>query len=174
VHDANPESVRAFSVDPAYQRLWLRRAGVCLAVGVGLIAVGVALFAAGFSSGVPLAVLGVLCLPVGALIGSGVRTTRARAYRLEVGPDGLTVIWRDQSTHLPWALLEYATVTRNGPLSTDLEVRPRPDFRPVLPDNARPRTSKRTPGLLSVFSLDLLGPAQADCLGEVASYIELR
>jgi hypothetical protein len=51
---------------------------------------------------------------------------------------------------------------------------PRPDFRPVLPRNASPHPSKRTPGLLRVFSLSMLGPAKADCIAEVARYIEVR
>lgn len=175
MHGESPESVRTFTVDPAYRRLWLRRGTVCLVVGASLAVIGVVLFAVGVPSPAAFsATLGVLLLLVGALIRAGGSVTQKKAYQLEVGPEGLTVVWRDQVTPLPWARLEYTKVTKNGPWSVDLEARPRPEFSPVLPRNASPRPSKRTPGLLHVFSLNILGPAQADCLAEVERYIQVR
>jgi hypothetical protein len=118
--------------------------------------------------------LGVVVLLISGLLARGLSTSARSAYRLEVGPRELTVVWRDQVTRLPWTDLEYAEVTWNGPASADLEVRPRPDFRPVLPRNARPRPSRRKPGQLTVFSLSPLGPLMPECVGDVSQHIDLR
>lgn len=172
---SSPSSVRVFTVDPAYRRLWMRRATISLATGAGLVAIGAALFAAHVKSFAPAAVvLGAAALLFGVLVRVGGSATRRMEYRLEVGPEKLTVVWRDQVTHLPWTGLEYAKVSWNGSASTDLEARLRPDFHPELPRNASPRPSRRTPGLLHLFSLSMLGSTQADCVAEVARYIEIR
>lgn len=68
MHEAGPESVRVFTVDPAYRRLWQRRAIGCLVVGTGLVGLGVVLFAVGAPSpGAFSATLGALCLLIGVM-----------------------------------------------------------------------------------------------------------
>lgn len=165
---------RVFSVDSSYRRRWRRVGWICLAAGIVLLVVGAALLTFGAAIGGAGVVLGLFGILIGSFTVRGAATTEKATYRLEVGAEELTVVWRDQVTKLPWDRLQWATVTRNGRWSDNLEVLPAPDFRPVLPANARPKPSRRVPGQLDVFSLSILGDAQADCLAEVGRHITLR
>ena len=144
-----------------------------MGVSVFLLLAGAAMLTVGSLVGVWPLLAGFLGLFVGgSLLRGGARSKKSR-YRLEVGPEELTVVWRDHETRLPWPRLQWATVVRDGPRS-DLEVLPEPDFRPVLPRNARPRPSRRAPDRLDVFPLSTLGAAQAECLAEIRRHLTVR
>lgn len=165
---------RTFSVDASYGLRWRRAGWICLAVSLFLVLAGAAMLTVGSVLGAWPLLAGFLGLFAGAFILRGAARSEKSVYRLEVGPQEMTVTWRDQVTRLPWDSLQWATVTHHGRESDDLEVLPEPGFRPTLPPNARPRPSRRVAGQISVFSLSLLGAARAECLAEIGRHIPLR
>lgn len=165
---------RTFSVDPSYG-LRRRRAGwTCLGVCIFLVLAGATMLTVGSVIGAWPLLVGFLGLFVGAFILRGTAQTEKSTYRLEVGPEELTVVWRDQVTRLPWARLQSATVTKSGRRSGDLEVLLEPDFRPGLPSKAWPKPGRRGSGQLTVFPLSILGDARAECLAEIRRHITVR
>lgn len=164
---------RAFAVNPAYGLRWRRGGWICLAVSLFLVLAGAAMLTVGSLVGAWPLLVGFLGLFIGGFILRGGARAEKSVYRLEVGPEALTVVWRNQTTALPWARLQWATVTRRG-AREDLEVLPEPGFRPRLPRRARPTRSRHTPEQLNVFPLGLLGDARAECLAEIGRHLTLR
>lgn len=165
---------RAFVVNPAYGLRWRRGGWICLAVSLFLVLAGAAMLTVGSVVGAWPLLVGFLGLFIGGFILRGGARAEKSVYRLEVGPEALTVVWRDQVTTLPWARLQWATVTQGGARADDLEVLPEPDFRPDLPRRARPKRSHHAPGQLNVFPLGLLGEARSECLTEIGRHLTLR
>ena len=173
--DGRDESSRTYTVSANYQESWARRGTVTGVIGAVLIVLGVITVAVGqVGTGVLLLLIGVVAGVIALLIRRGVASTRGHRYSLDIGADRLTVTWRDHVTHLPWADLDHGIVVANGPLARVLEVTPRPGVRYVLPQNARPRMSKKHPEAIEVFILSLLGEREAECLADVSAHVEMR
>jgi hypothetical protein len=168
------EAGSTYRPDPEYRQTWARRARYAVLAALALLVAAVVLLVVGQPGPAIAAVLVAAVLGGPALI---TRTGNAQLgrhrYELVVRPDRLTIVWRDEVTHLPWVDLEYAQVVDVNAQRT-LEVRPGPGGRPVLPRGARPRPSRYHRGNLEVFILSWLGARQPDCIADVAGHLELR